>query len=188
MLLVIAAAMGGGCGRSEPETPVAGSPVSGEVCDCELSSWVVAGRGRHLYVTIDCPEGYDELDGVVEFTSESLRRDYVERRDPAGMLVAPRVARMTRGVRLRPLVDDPAERVEARWSITLEQARAIEEDRVWGDPYVLIGANSNSAMAASLRSAGLSLPARVRDGGGILGEFPGIDVPLGATVEVGRPE
>ena len=154
----------GGCGRAPESAALPDGAAAGKVCDCELSSWVVAGRGRHLYLTIDCPEGFDELDGVVEFTSEALRRNYTELRDASGALVAPRVARMTRGVRLRPVVGDPKERVEARWAITVAQARGLEADRVWVTPYVLIGANSNSAMASALRSAGLA---------------PGIDVPLG---------
>ena len=136
-----------------------------------------------MYLRIDCPEGFDELDGVVEFTSESMRRDYVERRDASGALLAPRVARMTPGVRLRPVSGDPAERVEASWSITVAQARALETDRVWETPYVLIGANSNSGMVAALRAAGLTPPGRVLGGGGVFGEFPGVDQPLGSLVE-----
>lgn len=178
------ALLGVGCeGERAPE--VAALPAAPAVeCDCELRSWVVAGRGRHLYLEIDCPDGYADLDGVVEFTSEVMRRDYVARRGEDGALVAPRVARMTPGVRLRPVVGDPKERPEARWSITPAQARVLRRDRVWGAPYVLIGANSNSAMAAALRAAGLELPERVRDGGGVFGEFPGIDLPLGEPLGV----
>jgi hypothetical protein len=158
------------------------APEAVAVCDCELSSWIVTGRGRHLVLVIDCPDGFDDLDGAVEFTSESLRRDYEERRDADGALLAPRVARMTRGARLRPWVGDPEERVEGRWEITAEQARALQADLVWETPYVLIGSNSNSAMVWALRSAGLTPPARVLDGAGVFGEFPGVDQPLGALI------
>ncbi|MCB9848230.1 MAG: hypothetical protein H6814_07420 [Phycisphaeraceae bacterium] len=171
------------CGEA-PARVGAGSSLSAPaaVCRCELRSWVVAGRGRHLYLSIEAPAGHDELNQVVEFTTESYRADYAERRDATGALLAPRVARMTPGVRLRPAFGDADDRLEAEWTITVEQARALERDRVWDTPYVLIGTNSNSAMAAALRDAGLEVPVHVRAGGGALGEFPGIDLALGPLV------
>ncbi len=175
------AALIGGCEGSLPEEPSAAKEIAPSIeCDCQLRSWVVAGKGRHLVLLIDCPDGFDEFDGAVEFTSEALRADYVKRRDADGALVAPRVARMTRGVRLRPVVGDPDERVEASWLITVAQAAALQADRVWETPYVLVGSNSNSAMVAALRGVGLEPPERVVLGGGVLGEFPGVDQPLGA--------
>jgi len=187
IVLVLMVIWGGaGCGRSSPERGGEAVGVDAPVmCDCELSSWIVAGRGRHLYLTIDCPAGYEELDGVVEFTDERARDDYVERRDGSGALVAPRVSSKSHDWALRPFVADPDERVEASWRITVSQARALEADRVWATPYILIGTNSNSGMAAVLREAGLELPERVRRGGGVFGAFPGIDQPLGALVEPG---
>ena len=169
-----------GCERAPESERVAVAVAPEAACDCELRSWIVAGKGRHLVLLIDCPDGFDELDGAVEFTSEALRADYVKRRDADGALVAPRVVRMTRGVRLRPAVGDPVERHEASWSITVAQAEALQADRVWETPYALVGSNSNSAMVAALRGAGLEPPERVVFGGGVLGEFPGVDQPLGA--------
>lgn len=171
-----------GCAEVPAEEAVVVETVAPVVeCDCELRSWVVAGRGRHLVLLVDCPEGYDEWDGAVEFTSEVMRSDYVPRRDADGVLLAPRVSSMTRGVRLRALVADPKERAEGEWRVPVDAVRGLHADRVWATPYILIGTNSNSAMAAALREAGIELPARVRDGGGLFGEFPGIDLELGAV-------
>jgi len=186
--LVVAVSLGGGCERSLPSDPAAVVIVESEVeCDCELSSWVVTGRARHLYLSIDCPEGFEGLDGVVEFTTEAHRRDYVERWDASGNLLAPRVARMTRGHRLYPFLGDGDgdERVEGRWRITAAQAGVLQRDWVWGTPYVLVGTNSNTAMVEVLRAAGIEAPASVVDGAGLLGEFPGVGLGLGELVDPG---
>ena len=172
-----------GCDQSPRAMGESGADERAIRCECELSSWIIAGRARHLYLTIDCPEGFDELDGVVEFTDETARDDYVERRDDSGALVAPRVARKPSYWVLRPYVDDPDERVEASWRITVEQARILQRDRIWETPYVLTGPNSNSAMVAALLEAGLTAPARVLEGGGIFGEFPGIEQAMGASID-----
>lgn len=155
-------------------------------CNCELRSWVVAGRGRHLLLEIDCPAPLDDLDGVVEFTSAALREDYDPARDPSG---APRVASMTRGVRLQPFlnrVGAPEERIEARWTVDADAARCLLRDRLFESRYALLGPNSNSAMAGALASCGLALPDGVLAGAGILGEFPGVDFDPGPEVPADR--
>ncbi|MFG0274063.1 MAG: hypothetical protein ACF8QF_03290 [Phycisphaerales bacterium] len=166
----------GGAGAPEPR------------CECELRSWTVAGRGRHLLLEIDCPDEFDDLDGVVEFTTAAHRDDYDWTRDQSG---APRIARMTRGVRLRPFLlpagdNDPAERLEARWTITRDKAACLQRDRLFERQYILLGPNSNSAMAAVLDACGLDAPGHVRNGAGMLGEFPGVDMHPGAEIDDAR--
>lgn len=162
---------------AEPDPPAA--------CDCELRSWVVAGRGRHLLLEIDCPPALDDLDGVVEFTSAALRDDYDPALDASG---APRIARMTQGVRLEPFLarDQVDERIEARWSVSPQAAACLQRDRLFAAQYILLGPNSNSAMASALASCGLALPDAVVSGAGILGEFPGIDLNPGDELPAHR--
>lgn len=154
-------------------------------CDCELRSWVVAGRGRHLLLDIDCPDGFDDLDGVVEFSTAAHRDDYDWMRDQSG---APRIARMTRGVRIGPFLvpagdEEPVERVEARWTITPGTAACLQRDRLFERQYILLGPNSNSAMAAVLDACALDAPAEVRNGAGLFGEFPGVDMDPGDEID-----
>ena len=136
-----------------------------------------------MLLEIDCPDAHDELDGVVEFTTASYRMDYDASLDLAE---APRIARMTPGVRLQPFLgsDDrfPKERVEARWEIPLETARCLQRDRVFADRYALLGPNSNSAMAAVLAACGIDAPDAVLAGAGLFGEFPGVDLDPGEEI------
>jgi len=158
------------------------SPAAAEAdppCACELRSWVVAGRGRHLLLDIDCPPPNDHLTGVVEFANTAMREDFDWRRDPAG---APRIARMTPGVRVLPLLPNPHERVEARWSITPQTAACLARDRVFSETYFLVGPNSNSAMRAVCEECGVTLPDTVLAGGGVLGEFPGVERSPGQAI------
>jgi hypothetical protein len=170
--------------------PRADDPSGGEagaqpiVCDCELRSWVVAGRGRHMLLDIDCPEAFDDLDGVVEFTTASYREDYDAALDRAE---APRIARMTPGVRLQPFIAPngggfPKERVEASWTIPLDTARCLQRDRLFANRYALLGPNSNSAMAVVLEACGLDAPDAVLGGAGVFGEFPGVDLDPGEEI------
>lgn len=150
------------------------------VCEAELRSWIVAGRGRHLYLEIRCPPPHQRWSGRVEFTQVNLRRDYDLKR---ALAQAPRVGRMSRGMRLAsPLGGQPGDRLEYRYRLTAEQARALQRDRLWMSEYRLLGSNSNRAMRAVLEEAGLRLPSRVLQGGGVLGEFPGIGAALGDEV------
>lgn len=168
-----------------PASQAAPQPAALE-CECELRSWVVAGRGRHLLLEIDCPEPLGELDGVVEFTSAALRSDYDASLDRSG---APRIARMTRGERLEPMLTragQPAERSEARWTIDPATAACLQRDRLFAAQYLLLGPNSNSAMASMLTACGLALPDAVAAGAGILGEFPGIDLDPGEAIPADR--
>lgn len=177
-----------GCGRA-PTPAQAGAPAAD--CACEVRSWVVAGRGRHMFARIDCPTEHDELDTVVEFTTAAMRRDFVAPPDLATN--PPRLARMNRGVRVRPAFAEPDNRLEATYRVTADQARRLERDRVFDAPYVLVGRNSNSALRSALEDIGLTLPRRVLDGGGLLGEFPGVDLSPGPEIpprrwaEVGLP-
>jgi len=137
-----------------------------------------------MVIDIDCPGAFDDLDGVVEFTTAAYRDDYHPALDQAE---APRIARMTRGVRLQPFVTPgdagfPGERVEASWAITPETARCLQRDRLFTNRYALLGPNSNSAMAAVLGLCGLDAPDAVLDGAGVFGEFPGVDLEPGKEI------
>jgi len=146
----------------------------------ELRSWRVAGRARHLYLQLDGPSPYDDLDGRIEFTSLALRREYLLAHDRSG---APRLGRMTPGEALRPMLGgDPDDRLEAIYTLSLDQARCITRDRVFSTPYVLLGTNSNTGLRRTMESCGLGLPERVLSSGGVLGEFPGIEYDPGVEV------
>lgn len=181
--VVIAGSVLPGAGRrdrgSSPADP-------GVVCRAELRSWVVAGRGRHLYLLLECPEPYGYLSGRIEFGAASLRDDY---RAPADRAYGERVTRMSRGAELVPpatgYVDN---RLEAVFEVTPEQAACLQRDRMWSARYVLVGSNSNSAMRATLGECGCETPVRVTAGAGLFGEFPGIDVALGGEIEGDRWE
>lgn len=162
---------------------LAGAPLTGcaadrrPVCHVELRSWVVLGRARHLYAVLECPPPYENLSGVVEFTSEALL--------PGSSGSLPRVARMTPGVRLRPAVslgraEYPGDRREASYTVTPAQARLLSRDGVFPDTYKLFGANSNAAIRAVFQDAGLTLPESVTASGGPAGRFPGINATIGA--------
>lgn len=149
----------------------------------ELRSWVVAGRGRHLYldlfITPAPSEGVEARPLRVEFGSTAQRTDY---RAPDDFAKAGRISRMTPGVILQPIFGEPDNRAEAEYWLTEAQVKQLTRDRVFALPYVLVGRNSNSAMARAMREAGLALPARVARGGGLLGEFPGIDLDPGPEI------
>lgn len=162
---------------SVPSAPVA-QPV---LCRAELRSWVVFGRGRHLYLEIECPPPHGELSGRVEFTSVMIRDDYRYTRDASGQ---PRVGAM-RGGRVQPpsFAGPPDNRLEAMYQLTLEQVRRLRRDRVFEAAYMLVGPNSNAAMRRVTDECGVVLPPRVLGGIGLLGEFPGIDADVGAEVD-----
>lgn len=115
----------------------------------------------------------------VEFGSTAQRTDY---RAPENLERAGRIARMTPGVILRPVLGEPDNRLEAEYWLSAAQVESLLRDRVFALPYHLVGRNSNSAMARAMREAGLALPAPVADGGGLLGEFPGIDLDPGPDI------
>ncbi len=167
-----------GCDGSPPVTEIEDSetPVALTTCECELRSWVVAGRGRHLFISIECPDPYQELSTIVEFTSEALRPGFVEPVDP--IEDPPRVATMTRGVRLMPLAGEPDDRFEASYEITPEQAMCLQRVRYFEEPYILIGTNSNSGMRTACAECEITLPERVLESYGVLGEFPGVNYTL----------
>ena len=116
-------------GVPTPET-IAPTPTAlPEVwCDCTLSSWIVALRGRHLHLDIDCPEEYDYLDGRVEFTSASLRADYDPTHPDTTTGLIPQLVRMTPGRRLMSFVDDPKQRLEAEYRVPLATAAWFQRD------------------------------------------------------------
>lgn len=142
----------------------------------ELHSWIVLGWGRHLYVQIDAPPPYEDLSGRVEFTSIALRDDYDPSRDTSGR---PRLGRMTIGRHLKPMIAEANDRLESVLTLTLSQARCLARDRIFASPYVLVTTNSNASMRRVLESCGCSVPMRLARSGGLLGEFPGIDVDPG---------
>lgn len=171
-----------------------------EWCTIELRSWVVMGRGRHLYAQIIPPDDGEanaagsnaaspnaarsnaprwpaDLPLVVEYWSTALRDNYAPPADPAR---AERIARMPLGHRVRPsLVTPPDNRLEATYKATFKQAQSLARDRVFERRYFLLGPNSTSGLRAAFESAGLRFPPRVLAGAGALGEFPGVDLPAG---------
>ena len=181
LLLFLALGAAPGCAPpasvSQTDPPDAETPAV--TCSCELRSWVVAGRGRHLLLDIDCPEPFERLSGVVEFASTDFRKDFDWTLDPLGM---PRVARMTPGERIRPAFGEVGERVEARWDLSPETAACLQRDRVFTFAYFLIGPNSNSAMRATCEECGVTLPDAVLTSGGPLGVFPGVERSPGAEI------
>jgi hypothetical protein len=149
------------------------------VCRAELRSWVVAGKGRHLFLDIDCPEPDSDLSGIVEFANTQFRDDFdwhVDRDGPALN------SRMEQGVRVRPAVGEPDNRLEATYSLTLAEAECLLHDRLFSRPYALLGPNSNSAMRAVCDECDIELPKRVLAGSGWLGEFPGINMSPGEEI------
>lgn len=173
-----------------------------EWCTIELRSWVVMGRGRHLYAQIIPPDGGGasttgantarsnvlrwpaDLPLVVEYWSTAVRDNYAPPADPQR---AERIARMALGHRVRPtLVTPPDNRLEATYKATFTQAQSLARDRVFERRYFLLGPNSTSGLRAAFESAGLKFPARVLAGAGVLGEFPGVDLPAGR--EIPAPE
>lgn len=173
-------AVGPGRQAAPAATGVLESPI---LFRAELRSWIVAGRGRHMYLQIEAPAEFPELRPRIEFTSAFLRADYEPAADQAGR---PRVGRMTPGRALGPppFAPIPDNRLEATYTLTLAQARALQRDRLFAEPYVLLGANSSSGLRRALEEVGLALPDRVLRGGGFLGEFPGIDIAPGAEIGV----
>ncbi|MBL8744928.1 MAG: hypothetical protein JNK58_01085 [Phycisphaerae bacterium] len=151
------------------------------ICRAELRSWVVIGRGRHLYLQVECPPPYESLSGRIEFTSVMIRDDYRYTRDTTGQ---PRVGRM-RGGTIRPpeFAGPPDNRLEAVYELTLDQVRCLRRDRMFEAVYMLVGPNSNAAMRRVTSECGITLPAAVIGGSGLLGEFPGIDAEVGAEVD-----
>lgn len=179
-LVIIAALCAWVAARAGLATGVRPPPREPTVCRAELRSWVVLGRGRHLYLEIACPGSERELNGRIEFTTVMMRTDYRYTRDATGR---PRVGRM-RGGRIGPpsIAGPPDNRLEAVYQLTMDQARCLQRDRVFEAEYVLVGANSNAAMRRVMTDCGLALPERVRAGGGLMGEFPGIDFDVGAEI------
>lgn len=157
----------------------------------ELRSWVVMGRGRHMFAEIIPPEARLEgtearrhevqwpadLPLIVEYWSTALRDNYAA---PADAEKSERIARMQLGHRVKPgLVTPPDNRLEATYQVTLRQAKELARDRVFANRYFLLGPNSSSGLRAAMEQAGLRLPPNVTLSAGPLGEFPGIDLSPG---------
>ena len=176
-----------GCSGVAEEQPVADAQP---MCECELKSWRVFARGRHLLVDIESPEGYEHMSGRVEFTKVSLRSDYTGSPLGGTRFARAPLGRMTRDAVLTPIMmggDQSAlsqaadrgpsgavERLEMTFSITVEQAEQLQRDRVWNTTYKLFGPNSNSGIRVALEEIGVELPTHVLQSGGALGEFPGV--------------
>jgi len=162
----------------------AGPQVAPEVMvRVELRSWIVAGRGRHLYAVVIPPENAPPeiaaLADVVEYWSTAQRFGY----QPTGdMEKDGRIAKMPRGVRVRPMLTEPDDRLEAVYEMTAPLAMELVRDRMFTSRYFLLGPNSTSGLRAAFQAAGMDLPQHVLDGRGILGEFPGVDLPAGPVI------
>jgi hypothetical protein len=159
---------------AEPEAP---KPI---ICRAELRSFIVMGKGRHLYLLIDCPEGYDEYDGRVEYTTAAMRVDYIAPNDRSG---AARVAKMSAGRPLLPIIENADDRFEAEFEITLEQAICLLQDRVFSERYALLGTNSSSGLRFTIEDCGCELPSRMLSSGGVFGDFPGINADPGRVID-----
>lgn len=139
----------------------------------ELRSWVVAGRGRHLYAQITAPPGFEQLDTVVEYTGAFARRGYTppplrEERD--------RIVKVARGDRVWSFLPIPPDhRLEAVYWVPLSVVAELQRDRAFETRYFLLGPNSTSGLRAAFEGAGLSLPTHVMERSGPLGEFPGVE-------------
>jgi len=150
------------------------------MCRVELRSFIVAGRGRHLYLLIEAPEGYEQFSGRVEYTTATYREDYTAPADRSG---AARVAKMSRGRPLYPLIANAQDRLEAEFEVTLEQAICLQQDRVFAARYALLGTNSSSGLRRAMEECDCELPRSVLAGRGTFGEFPGIDLDPGPVLE-----
>jgi hypothetical protein len=170
------------CLASITGLPACSKPDPRPTIRAELRSWVVAGRGRHLYLNIFSSNANNRPERI-EFGSTAQRTDYTAPRD---FTKAARVSRMTPGVPLQPILSSPDNRLEAEYWLTEAQAKLLRRDRVFSAPYELTARNSNAAMARALKDAGLALPARVAQGAGLLGEFPGINLDPGKDIAPSR--
>ncbi|MCA9293535.1 MAG: hypothetical protein KDA20_06955 [Phycisphaerales bacterium] len=172
-MLSIAPACSRSASADTPQTPT---------CTAELRSWVVAGWGRHMYLQIDCPCEYDNLDGRVEYTSAAMRSDYVPPDDPEH---AARVTRMQPGYHLQPMLrpgEQVQTRLEAVFTITVDQAKCLQRDRMFASQYALLGTNSSSGLRRAAEDCGCAIPPHVANAGGALGEFPGVNFDPGDEV------
>jgi len=172
------------CERAEePETlaaeaeQLAPEPV---LCRVEVRSFIVAGRGRHLYLLIECPEGYDEYNGRVEYTSATFRADYSAPDDRSG---AARVAKMSAGRPLYPIIDNADDRFETEFEVPLDQAICLQQDRVFMARYALLGTNSSSGLRRAMELCDCELPDRITNAGGFFGDFPGINQDPGRVID-----
>ncbi len=159
----------------EPQPELQPEPAT---CTVELRSWIVMGRGRHLFIDIDCPAPFNHLDGRVEYTTATFRQDY----DPAlDTTAAPRLTRYDRDRRLFPPFAAPDNRLEAEYSVTTDQAHCLQLDRTFTTPYQLVGSNSNAGLRATLEDCGLQLPESLttNEAGLPFADFPGINTPAG---------
>lgn len=183
--LVAALVVGGrvagvwGSGRGAQAEATIAAPAEPAV-RVELRSWVVFGRGRHLYALVHWPE--EEEPEVVEYWSTGKRLVYDEPREEDRR---ERIAKMPRGLVVKPMLDavGAADRHEGEWEIPLSRARALAADRVFEHRYLLLGPNSTSGLRAAFRAAGLEFPPRIIHGAGIWGEYPGVDLSPGGEIE-----
>lgn len=136
-----------------------------------------------MLLDLDCPPPFHHLSGVVEFANTAFRPDFDWTIDPLGI---PRVARMTPGVRVRPIFPGTTERTEATFEISTRTAECLQRDRVYQLPYFILGPNSNSAIRAVCQSCGVTLPDAVLTRGGPLGDFPGVEQTPGDEVHTER--
>ncbi len=180
MLAMSLPLLAGSCAHTGEWTPEPQSvEAPADYCRAELRSWVVAGRGRHMFLEIDCPAGHNELDGIVEFANTAMRSDFDWTLDPGG---AARIARMEKGIRVLPALGSTKERLEEVFLLSPATARCLQRDRLFEEAYFLLGPNSNSAMRAACESCEVPLPQQVTNGAGVFGEFPGVDFSPGDEI------
>ncbi|MGP1310625.1 MAG: hypothetical protein ACTS27_10550 [Phycisphaerales bacterium] len=147
----------------------------------EVRSWVVLGRGRHMYARITAPPGHERLSTVVEYTGAFMRSGYVR---PEAFIDQDRIVKARRGERVLPMLDVPMDqRLEAVYWLPLETIEELQRDRAFAARYFLTGPNSSSGLRAAFESSGIPLPSAMFGLGGVLGEFPGIEYLPGAEIE-----
>ncbi len=143
----------------------------------EIRSWVVAGRGRHMYAQITSPPGHEHLSTIVEYTGAFARTGYAP---PSDRARADRIVKVARGDRVHPFLDIPMDnRLEAVYWLPVETIEELQRDRAFTGRYSLLGPNSSSGLRAAFESSGVPLPASLRASGGVWGEFPGVELAPG---------
>jgi len=104
-------------------------------------------------------------------------------RAPADRSGAARVAKMTAGRPLQPIIQNADDRLETEFEVLLEQAICLQQDRVFMARYALMGTNSSSGLRRAMELCDCELPSRITNAGGFFGDFPGIDQDSGRVIE-----
>jgi len=116
----------------------------------------------------------------VEYTSAAFRADYSAPDDRSG---AARVAKMSAGRPLYPIIENADDRFELEFEVLLDQAICLQQDRVFMARYALTGTNSSSGLRRAMELCDCELPDRITNAGGFFGDYPGIDQDPGEVID-----